>query len=183
MLVANPLQARRELRGGGGELLLGARGRGVDHGAVGQHEGHRAHRAVGVGDDAAAHSARVVGDHPADAGDVGGGGVGADAPAVSGEQAVGVAEDHAGLRPHARPAVLDAHAAPVAAHVDEDRVGLALAVEAGAAGAEGDRDAELGRAAQRAWPCPARRAGPPPPAGSGGRGWRPRRSGSGRALA
>ena len=96
-LVADLRQARGQLRRGGGEPLLGVGRGGVDHGAVGQHQRHRAHRPVGVGDDAAAHPARVVGDHPADAGDVGAGGIGAEAPAVAGQQAVGVAEDDAGL--------------------------------------------------------------------------------------
>ena len=146
--VADARQAGGQLRRGGGELLLGAGVCGVDHGAVGQHQGHRAHRAVGVGDDAAAHPTRVVGDHAADAGDVGGGGVGPDAPAVTGEQAVAVAEDHARLRPQARSLILDAHPPPMAADVDEDRVGLALAVEARAAGAKRHGHAELGGAAQ-----------------------------------
>ena len=48
----------------------------------------------------------------------------------------------------AGPVVLDADPAPVAADVDQDRVGLALAVEAGAAGAEGPATPELGGAAQ-----------------------------------
>ena len=82
----------------------------VDHGAVGEHERHRAHGPVGVGDDAAAHAARVVGDHAADAGDVGARRIGAELAAVAGEQAVDVSEHDPGLDPHARAAVLDADA-------------------------------------------------------------------------
>ncbi len=72
---------------------------------------------------------------------------------MRGEDAVGVAEHGAGLDPGegrvdlgpalTRNAGLDRDAAEVAAHVDEDAVALALAVEAGAAGAEGDRDPVL----------------------------------------
>ncbi len=54
-----------------------------------------------------------------------------------------MAEHGAGLDPGERPVLLDRDAAEVAADVDEDAVALALAVEAGAAGAEGDRDAFL----------------------------------------
>ena len=77
---------------------------------------------------------------PPTRGDVGAGRVGAELAPVRGEDAVGVAEDGAGLDPRQRPVVLDRDAAEVAADVDQDAVALALAVEAGAAGAEGDRD-------------------------------------------
>ena len=72
---------------------------------------------------------------------------------MRGEDAIGVAEHGSGLDPGegradlspalTRNAGLDRDAAEVAAHVDEDAVALALAVEAGAAGAEGDRDPVL----------------------------------------
>ena len=45
-----------------------------------------------------------------------------------------------GLTRARAPSLLDRDAAEVLADVDEDAVALALAVEAGAAGAEGDRD-------------------------------------------
>ncbi len=60
--------------------------------------------------------------------------------AVRGEDAVGVAEHGARLDPGQGAVLLDRDAAEVPADVDEDAVALALAVEAGATGAEGDRD-------------------------------------------
>ena len=57
-----------------------------------------------------------------------------------GEDAVGVAEHGPGLDAGAGAVVLDRDAAEVAAHVDENAIALALPVEAGAAGSEGDRD-------------------------------------------
>ena len=141
----------------------------------------RAHGAVGVGDDAAAHPARVVGDHATDAGDVGGGGIGADAPSPASEQAVGVPKHHAGLDPQAGSVVLHPHPAPVAADVDEDRVGLGLAVEAGPAGAEDERRPELSGAAQELGHVLHVAGDGHRLRDRGGRGSRRRRSGSGRA--
>ena len=139
-LVADRRQAGGQLGLGRGEALGGAGRGGVDRRPRGQDEGQRAHRRVGVPGDAAAHPARVVGDDAADGGDVGAGRVGAELAPVRGEDAVGVAEDRARLDPGSGAVLLDRDAAEVAAHVDEDAVALALAVEAGAAGAEGDRD-------------------------------------------
>ena len=160
--------------------LLGVRGGGVDHRAVGQHERQRADGAVGVGDHAAAHPARVVGDHPADAGDLGARRIGAQTPAVAGQQPVGHGRaPRPGCSAGPRPVVLDPDPLPVPAHVDQDRVGLRLPVEAGATGPEDERRAELagGRSScRRSSACPA---GRPPPWGSAGRGWRRTRSGSG----
>ena len=140
-LVADRLQAGGELRLLGGEALGRVGSGGVDRRPGGEHQRHRAHGRVGVLGHSAAHPARVVGDHAADAGDVGAGRVGAELAAVRGEHAVGVAEHRARLDPRQRAVLLDRDAAEVAAHVDQDAVALALAVEAGAAGAEGDRDA------------------------------------------
>ena len=139
-LVADLGQPGGQLRLGLGEALVGAGGGGVDRRPRGQDEGHRPDRRVGVAGDAAAHAAGVVGDDAADRGDVGAGRVGAEFAPVRGEDAVGVAEHGAGLDPGYRAVLLDRDAGEVAAHVDEDAVALALAVEAGAAGAEGDRD-------------------------------------------
>jgi hypothetical protein len=107
----------------------------------GQDEGQRAHRRVGVADDAAAHAAGVVGDHPADGGDVGAGRVGP-------ELAADAAQSTRLTWPRTVPGLTRAALPPsstatreVAPHVDEDAVGLTLAVEAGAAAAEDDRDA------------------------------------------
>ena len=142
-LVADRREARGELRLGRLERGGGAGRGGVDPRPRGQDEGQRAQGRVGVLGDPAAHPARVVGDDAADRGDVGARRVGAEAAAERGEHAVDVAEDRAGADPR-RGAVLEHRdAAEVAAHVDEDAVGLPLAVEAGAAGAEGDRDAAL----------------------------------------
>ncbi len=139
-LVADRLEPGDQLRLGLGEALGGAGRGGVDRRPGGQDEGQRAHRRVGVPGRPAAHAARVVGDHPADGGDVGARRVGAELAPVRGEDAVGVAEQGAGLDPGGLPPVLDRDAAEVAAHVDEDAVALALAVEAGAAAAEDDGD-------------------------------------------
>ena len=65
--------------------------------------------------------------------DVGARRVGPELVAVRGEDAVDVAEHRPGLDPRAGAAVLDRDAAEVAADVDQDAVGLPLAVEAGAA--------------------------------------------------
>ncbi len=56
---------------------------------------------------------------------------------MGGKHAVDVAEDVAGADAHALAVVEHRDPAEVAANVDEDPVGLALAVEAGAARAEG----------------------------------------------
>ena len=142
-LVADLREPRGELRLGLRERGGGARRGGVDPGPRGEDEGQRAQGRVAVLGDPAAHPARVVGDDAADRGDVGARRVGAEAAAVRGEDAVDVAEDRAGADPR-RGAVLEhLDRAEVAADVDQDAVGLALAVEAGAAGAEGDRDAAL----------------------------------------
>ncbi len=139
-LVADRGQARRQLRLLRGEALGRAGGGGVDRRSGRQDEGQRAHGRVGVPGRATAHPAGVVGDHAADGGDVGAGRVGTELAAVWGEHLVGVTEHDAGLDPRPRPVLLDRDAAEVAAHVDQDAVALTLAVEAGAAGAENDRD-------------------------------------------
>ncbi len=140
-LLADRGEAGGQLGLRGGEALGGARRCGVDRRPGGQDEGHRAYRRVGVVKDTAAHPAGVVGDHAADRGDLGAGRVGAELAPVGSEDAVGVTEHGAGLDPGERAALLHRDAAEVAAHVDQDAIALALAIEAGAAGAEGDRDA------------------------------------------
>ena len=67
--------------------------------------------------------------------------------------------------------------AEVAAHVDQDPVTLPLAVEAGPAGAEGDRDAGAAAVGEDLGDIARCRGPPRRPAGGGGRGWRRRRSG------
>ena len=175
-LVADRREARGELRLGRLELGGGARRGGVDPRPRGQDEGQRAQGRVAVLGHPAAHPARVVGDDAADGGDVGARRVGAEAAAVRREHAVDVAEDRAGADPD-RGAVLEhGEAAEVAAHVDQDAVGLALAVEAGAAGAEGDRDA-LRAAEGEDRGDVARPSSPSPPrAGTCGRATRRRRT-------
>ena len=68
---------------------------------------------------------------------------------MAGEQPVGEAERHAGLQPRDRTVLLHPRALPVVPDVDEDRIGLRLAVEAGAAGAEHDRGPVLGGGPQQ----------------------------------
>ena len=121
------------------EPLRRVRRRRVDHRPRRQHEGQGADGAVGVRDDSAAHPARVVGEDAADAGDVGAGRVGPELAPVRPEHPVGVPEDGARLDARPRAVVEHLHPGPVPANVDQDPVALGLAVQAGAAGAEGDR--------------------------------------------
>ena len=65
------------------------------------------------------------------------------------EQLVGEPEQRSAGEPHARAVVFDAHAREPAAHVDHDRVGLRLAVEARAAAAEVHGEAVLARVGDR----------------------------------
>jgi hypothetical protein len=51
-----------------------------------------------------------------------------------------MAEDRAGLDARPRSVIENLHPGPVPANVDQDPVALRLAVEAGAAGSEGQRD-------------------------------------------
>jgi hypothetical protein len=67
------------------------------------------------------------------------------------EPAVDVAEHDTGLGAHEPRAVLDPGALPVAAHVEQDPVGLRLAVQTRAPGAEHDRRRCL--ASQVEQPC------------------------------
>ena len=181
--IADLEQPRGELGLGRGEAPLGLGIGAVDHRPGRQHEGDRDDGLVGVVGDAAAHPARVVGDHAAHAGDVGRGRVGPELAAVGGEDPVDVAEHRARLDSRTGAAVLDRDRAKVAPHVDQDPVGLTLAVEARAAGAEGHRGRR--RVARRRAPRRRRRRrGPSPrPSASACTGWRRRRSGSGRRPA
>ena len=129
--------------------------------------------------DPAAHAAGVVGEHAADAGDLGARRVRADAAAVRDQAPVHAPQDGAGLHPHARPAVLDRDGFEVAPAVQQDAVGLGLAVEARATGAEHERRAggpRDGHHRRRPARCCA---GSRPRAGSSGSSSRRRRSGSG----
>ena len=130
--------------------------------------------------DAAAHPAGVVGDHAADAGDLGARRVGAEPAAVAGEAPVDAAEHGAGLDPHARARRPRRRRLEVAAAVEEDAVGLRLAVQARAAGAEHERRAGAPRDAPSRRRPPRRRAGSRPPRDRAVAGSRRRRSGSGR---
>ena len=82
-----------------------------------------------------------------------------------------------GCDPRAGAVVLDRDAAEVAADVDQDPVGLALAVEARAAGAEDDRGRGAPAVGEHLGDVGRRRGPSPRPSGTAGRGWRRRRSG------
>ena len=114
---------------------------GVDHRAVGERERQRTQCSVGVGVDAAAHAARVVGEHTAETGDLGAGRIGADPAPLSQQTPIDAAEHGAGLDTHARAAVFDGHVFEVTPAVEQDAVGLRLAVEARAPGPEDERGA------------------------------------------
>ena len=110
--------------------------------------------------DPAAHPAGVVGDHAADAGDVSARRVGSEPSPVAGEAPVDVAEHDARLDAHAaRPSSSTLHPLPVAAHVEQDPVGLRLAAEARAAGAEDERRGGAPREREQLARRPRRRAG------------------------
>ncbi len=139
-LVPDPHQPADQFRFIPGKLLVGI-GRGaVDHGPGGEHELHRGHGRIGVELRPAAHAAGVVGHHAADRGDVGRGRIRAELVAVGCQYGVGVPEHGSGPDRRTAAVVVDLHAGEVPAHVDQDAVGLALAVEAGPAGPEGDAD-------------------------------------------
>ena len=120
------------------QALVGVGPRGVDVGAVGQHELEGVEGVVAVLDDAAAHAGGVVADHPADHGGVDRGGIGADAGAVGSEHAVQVRAHDRGLRPDPPPAVQHARRLPVRRELDQQVVADRLAGERGAGGAEGE---------------------------------------------
>ncbi len=111
--------------------------------AGGQDEGEGLQRVIGVLHDAAAHAAGVVGEDAADAAACDGGRVGTDLAAIELERVVGLLSDDSGLEADGLAVFLDAHAAPVAADIDEDAVSDGLTREAGASGAEAERDAVL----------------------------------------
>ena len=137
---------------------------------------------VGVLVDAAAHAARVVGDHAADGRDVRAAPGRGRACGRAAQHAVRVAEQRARLHARTRAAVLArATPGPVPADVHEDAVGLALAVEARAAAAEGDGVPVAAGVREDLARRRRRRAPSPPPAGTCGTGWRRRRSGRGRS--
>mmetsp|Transcript_55356 Transcript_55356/g.152424 ORF Transcript_55356/g.152424 Transcript_55356/m.152424 type:complete len:231 (+) Transcript_55356:3021-3713(+) len=140
------------LEEGGARLLA----RGVEHGAVGEHDPHVRHRVVRVLGDAAAHAARVVRDNPTNHAAVDRGRVGPNlvlrrqlvAPLVRREQAVHLATDHTRLHGNLATLVRDLHVAPVAPGVvelDQNRVRYGLPRQRGARRAEGDRRLEFGR--------------------------------------
>jgi hypothetical protein len=138
-LVADLGEARGELGLIPREAVLRPGLRGVDRGPRGQNKRHRADGRIRILDDAAAHAARVVRDHPADRREVRARRVGPEPPAVGRQDAVGVAEHGARAHPGEGSLPLDRDPGEVTAHVDEDPVGLPLAVEAGAAGPKHDR--------------------------------------------
>ncbi len=132
-------QSLRQRRLRGPEPLLRAGGGGVHQGPRGEQEGDGLEGVVGVLLHAAAHPARVVRQDPAEGAGVDAGGVGADPPAVPGEDPVHLAADHPGLHPHQPPVLLHGHVPPEPAHLHQHAVGHRLAAEAGPPGAEGER--------------------------------------------
>ena len=120
---------------GGPALVVG----GVHDRAVGQDEAHRIQRAVAVLLHPATHAAGVVGQDAADLGAVDGGRVRADLAVELGEDAVGVAADHARLQADPVGLVKDPEVGPAPAQAHQDGIADRLARQAGAGGPEGDR--------------------------------------------
>ena len=140
-LVADRRETLGKLGLFGCKPLRGVRRRRVDHGSRGEHERERAQRRIGICDHSAAHPAAVVRNDAADRRDVGRRRIGPDAPLVLRERPVDVAEQRSRLHAHTRSAVLDLQPAPVTPNVDEDPVGLCLAVQRSPARAEGHGNA------------------------------------------
>ncbi len=130
---------------------------------------------IGVLRYSAAHAAGVVGEDAAHAATGDRGRIGADLPAIKPQRVVGLLADQAGLHADGLAVLLDAYVAPVAADIDENAVGDRLAGEAGAAGAEDQRNLMLVAEAEEMLDL-FRSLGLDDRAGeSGDRSWRPRR--------
>ena len=135
-----PRRPLGDLRLGVGEALLGVgRGR-VDDRPRRQHDRQRAQGLVGVLDGPAAHAAGVVGHDPADGGRGLRRRIRPEPVAVRLQGRIRPGQDRARLAAQRPTAVLDGAPDPVAHHLDEDPVALGLPGQAGAGGAERDRD-------------------------------------------
>ena len=135
-----PVQQLRALgRKGGAAVGITA----LQHGAIGQQQGHGVQGVVAVVGGAAAHAARVVGGDAAKLAGVDGGGIRPNLAPQRRQIAVGIGADHPGLQGDAGPLVQNAVAAPAIGQGDEHRIAQGLAREAGAGGAKGTRQAQF----------------------------------------
>ncbi len=135
-----PGQQLRALgRKGGAALGIAA----LQHGAIGQQQGHGVQGVIAVMGGAAAHAARVVGGDAAELAGVDGGGIRPNLAAQRGQIAVGIGADHPGLQGDALAIVQDAVAAPAVGQGDEYRIAQGLARETGAGGAKGARQVQF----------------------------------------
>ena len=132
----------------GAQLLVGVRLSGVDDSATGEHEHHGVQGVVGVVLGARGHTGGVVSDHTADGAGGPGGGVGAELVAVGCQVVVDHHDGRAGLHANLLAVFKDFNLLEVAAGVDHEAVAACLAGEGGAAGAEGEGQAEVAGCAE-----------------------------------
>ncbi len=132
-------QLRAFGRKGGAALGIAA----LQHGAIGQQQGHGVQGVIAVVGGAAAHAARVVGGDAAKLAGVDGGGVRPNLAPQRRQIAVGIGADHPGLQGDAGALVQNAVAAPAVGQGDEHRIAQGLAREAGAGGAKGARQVQF----------------------------------------
>ena len=132
----------------GAQLLVGVRLGGVDDGAAGEHEHHGVQGVVGVVLGARRHAGGVVSDHTTDGAGGPGGGVGAELVAVGCQVVVDHHDGRAGLHANLLAVFKDFNFLEVAAGVDHEAVTACLAGEGGAAGAEGEGQAEVAGCAE-----------------------------------
>ena len=132
-------QFRASCRKGGATVGITA----LQHGAIGQQQGHGVQCVIAVMGGAAAHAARVVGGDATQLAGIDGGGIRPNLAPQRRQIAVGIGADHPGLQGDALALVQNAVAAPAVGQGDEHRIAQGLAREAGAGGAKGARQAQF----------------------------------------
>ncbi len=132
-------QPRAFGRKGGAALRIAT----LQHGAIGQQQGHGVQGVVAVVGGAAAHAARVVGGDAAQLAGVDGGRIRPNLAPQRRQIAVGIGADHPGLQGNAGPLVQNAVAAPAVGEGDEHRIAQGLTREAGTGGAKSARQVQL----------------------------------------
>ena len=125
-LVAQGQERGVQVGTGAAEVVVRLGPRGVEHGAVREHEVERVQRVVAVLGDAAAHPGGVVGDDAADHAGVDGSGIGAQSARERRQHAVEVAAHDAGLAPETASLVEDPVVLPEGGELHQDVVGDGL---------------------------------------------------------
>ena len=132
----------------GAQLLVSVRLGGVNDGAAGEHEHHGVQGVVGVVCGTRRHAGGVVRNHTTDGAGGPGRRVGAELVAVGRQVVVDHHDGRAGLHTHLLAVFKDLNLLEMAAGVDHQAVAARLAGEGGAAGAEGQRQAEVAGCAE-----------------------------------